>query len=137
MTAATADRHPVRRDGHAFSFAAAAAVTAYLGCIAVLDASGNCKPGVTATGLIAVGCFSEQTDNSDGDAGDVDFSVAPGIWRLDNSAAGDAITAAEIGDTCYIVDDQTVAKTDGTGTRSAAGTIVDVDTAGVWVKIGL
>ena len=52
-----------------------------------------------------------------------------------NSAAGDAITRAEIGDVCYIVDDETVAKTNGTSTRSAAGTIRDVDAQGVWVEI--
>ena len=32
-----------------------------------------------------------------------------------------------------MVDDQTVAKTDGTGTRSAAGVVVNVDALGVWV----
>ncbi|MFB0515162.1 MAG: hypothetical protein ACETWG_00985, partial [Candidatus Neomarinimicrobiota bacterium] len=36
----------------------------------------------------------------------------------------------------YIVDDQTVAKTDGTGTRSPAGFIEDVDSNGVWVLVG-
>ena len=35
-----------------------------------------------------------------------------------NSASGDLITAAEVGSDCYIVDDQTVAKTNGSSTRS-------------------
>jgi len=59
--------------------------------------------------------------------------VQPGIHRWENSAAGDAITKAEIGDRCYIVDDQTVAKTDGSSTRSPAGIVVAVDSLGVWV----
>ena len=41
-----------------------------------------------------------------------------------------------MGSDCYIVDDQTVAKTNGTNTRSVAGKIIAVDADGVWVKIG-
>ena len=51
-----------------------------------------------------------------------------------NSAAADQITAADIGNDCYGVDDQTVAKTNGANTRSVAGKIYDVDAQGVWVK---
>ena len=47
--------------------------------------------------------------------------------------AADAITLADIGKDCFIVDDQTVAKTDGAGTRSRAGRVFDVDADGVWV----
>ncbi|MCY1460857.1 hypothetical protein D9M71_784510 [compost metagenome] len=57
------------------------------------------------------------------------------MFAFANSAAGDEITRADIGATAYIVDDQTVAKTDGTSTRSVAGTIRDVDSDGVWVEI--
>jgi len=39
-----------------------------------------------------------------------------------------------LGKTCYIVDDETVAKTNGTNTRSAAGTVVGVESDGVWVQ---
>jgi hypothetical protein len=44
---------------------------------------------------------------------------------------------AEVGAVCYLVDDETVAKTSGTNTRSRAGYVVDVETAGVWVLMGL
>ena len=37
---------------------------------------------------------------------------------------------------CYVVDDETVAKTNGTNTRSRAGVVVDVDAQGVWVTTG-
>ena len=43
---------------------------------------------------------------------------------------------ADVGADCYIVDDQTVAKTNGTNTRSVAGKIIAVDADGVWVKLG-
>ena len=50
--------------------------------------------------------------------------------------AADAIVRADVGADCYIVDDQTVAKTNGSNTRSVAGKIIAVDADGVWVKIG-
>lgn len=137
MSALTADRATAERQGDEFSFDVAAAVVCRGGGIAVLDASGNVKPAVVATGLICVGRFQETVDNSAGAAAAVKAKVRSGVFRYGNSAAGDAITKAHIGDTCYLVDDQTVALTDATGTRSAAGKIVDVDSAGVWVRMGL
>ncbi|MNU06383.1 hypothetical protein D3C72_2515570 [compost metagenome] len=50
-------------------------------------------------------------------------------WGNDGS-----ITQAHLMKTAYIVDDQTLAATDGTGTRSAAGRIVGIDTDGVWIE---
>lgn len=137
MTALTADRATGRRAGGSFVYNAAAAVKCYAGGIAVLDSSGNVKPAVTATGLVSVGRFSETVDNSSGSAGDKTAEVMRGIFKYNNSAAADEITAAESGDFCYLVDDQTVAKTNGTNTRSPAGVIVDVDSDGVWVEIGV
>ncbi|MHB1053482.1 MAG: hypothetical protein ACYCZT_10495 [Thiobacillus sp.] len=134
MPALTADRATAKRQGDEFSFDVAAAVVCRAGGIAVLDAAGNVKPAVTAAGLICAGRFEETVDNSAGAAAAVKAKVSVGVYRYGNSAAGDAITKAEIGDTCYLVDDQTVAKTDGAGTRSAAGKIADVDGAGVWVE---
>lgn len=136
MGALSADRNTPRRRGDDFSFPVAAAVKCYAGAIAVLDSSGDVKPGVTATGLICVGRFEAQADNSAGSAGDIRAQVSRGVFQFANSAAADAISADEVGDVCYIVDDQTVAKTSATGTRSVAGLIVDVDADGVWVEMG-
>ena len=136
MTALATDRQTIRRAEETFSFPVAASVTCYIGALAVLDSSGNVKPAVTATGLIPVGVFTEKVTNGV-TAAAVNATVMPGVFRFANSASGDAITKAEIGDTCYIVDDQTVAKTSDTGARSAAGQIVDVDADGVWVRVGM
>jgi hypothetical protein len=135
MTALTADRDTPRRDGVQYSDPVAAATVIYAGSLVVLDASGDAVPASTATGLIVRGIAQEHVDNGAGAAGDLRVETRRGVFRLANSAAADLITRAEIGDTAYIVDDQTVAKTDGTGTRSAAGVIRDVDAAGVWVQI--
>lgn len=135
MTALTADRNTARRSGVNFSYPMAASVTAYAGGIAVLDSAGNVKPAVTATGLITVGIFTATQANGT-TAGAVNADIEAGIVRLENSAAGDAITKTEIGRIVYLVDDQTVAKTSAAGTRSAAGIAVGVDDVGVWVTLG-
>lgn len=134
MTALAADRNTPERAGDEFVYPVAATTKIYAGAIVMLNASGDATKGATATGQVCVGRADEQVDNT-GAAGAKTIKVRKGVFRWANSAAGDAITKAEIGDTCYIVDDQTVAKTDGTGTRSAAGTIVDVDADGVWVLV--
>ncbi len=114
-----------------------AATKAYQGGIAVLDA-GYAAPGRTATGLVALGRFEERDyDNSAGAAGDVIAEILSGCFKWANSAAGDLITDADVGSDCFIVDDQTVARTDGGATRSRAGRIVMVEPDGVWVLMGL
>lgn len=50
-------------------------------------------------------------------------------WANDGS-----ITQAHLMKTAYIVDDQTVAATDGSGTRSPAGRILGIEADGVWVE---
>lgn len=136
MGALTADRNTASRTGDLLAAGCAASVACFAGGIAVLDSSGNIKPGVTGTGLVCVGRFEEYVDNSAGAADAVKATARRGVFRFGNSSAGDAITVAEIGDVCYIVDDQTVAKTSGSATRSVAGIIEDVDSAGVWVRMG-
>jgi hypothetical protein len=137
MTALTAGRSTQVRSGIDFRGPVAAAVVCYEGGIAVRDTAGDIKPGVTATGLVAVGMFTARADNSAGLAGAIEANYRVGIFLFNNSASADLITNAEIGDDCYIVDDQTVAKTSATNTRSVAGKIVDVDANGVWVRVGI
>lgn len=136
MTALSQDRNTPQAAGGVQSYPVLAAKICYAGGIAVLDSSGWCKPAVTGTGLVCVGRFEERVDNSLGDSGAVNVRVRSGIFRFANSASSDEITKAEIGDNCFIVDDQTVAKTDGSGTRSIAGRIMQVDSVGVFVSMG-
>jgi hypothetical protein len=74
-------------------------------------------------------------DNTGGADGAATVTVRRGIFPFANSANADAISRANIGATVYVVDDQTVALTNGTNTRSAAGRVYDVDADGVWVEI--
>lgn len=123
-----ADRNTPRREGDLFDYPVAAATEIFAGSLVVLDSSGNAEPGSTATGKVAVGRAEEYVSNP-GAAGAEVVKVRAGVFRWDN---GDSITRAEIGDTAYVVDDETVSK-DGSG-KSPAGRIVDVDAGGVWVR---
>lgn len=137
MVVATADRNTVERTGQVYSDPVAANTKIFAGTIVCLNAAGNAIPGATAVGLVVRGRANGVVDNSAGIAGAVRVDSTPGVFPFANSAAGDAITRAEIGDDAYLVDDQTVAKTNGGATRSIAGKIVDVDAKGVWVRIGI
>jgi hypothetical protein len=130
----TTDRNTPRREGDVRKQALAASILVFAGGILMRNAAGYLTKGATATGLIGVGVALEQVDNSDGSAGDKSVAFRAGIHRFKNSASGDAITIAEISDPCYAVDDETVAKTSGTNTRSLVGFVEDVDDQGVWVR---
>lgn len=135
MTALSAARNTLERAGDIVGYPVKANVKPIQGGIAVLNA-GYAAPGTTATGLIAVGRFEETADNIGGANGAISVQVKRGTFKFGNSSAGDLIAQADVGADCYIVDDQTVAKTNGSSTRSVAGKIIAVDADGVWVKIG-
>ncbi len=136
MSALAAARNTQERQGDVLDFPVGAAKTIYQGGLVVLDA-GYAEPGNVDTDLIAVGRAEETVDNSAGSAGDLNVRVRRGIFKYANSASTDLIAQANVGADCYIVDDCTVAKTDGSSARSRAGKIVAVDSDGVWVQVGL
>lgn len=108
------------------------------GGIVVLNSEGNATKGVTGTGLTVVGRAEQTVDNTAGADAALTIEVRAGVFKWANSAAGDAITKADVGKVCYLVDDQTVAKTSNAEARSAAGIVYEVDTdGGVWVAMGL
>lgn len=134
MSALTQARNTPHRLGEVFDFPVKANTTVHQGSLVVLNA-GYAAPGTSATGLIAVGRAGASATAVS--AGDASVAVHRGIFKFANSTAGDLIAQADAGADCYIVDDQTVAKTNGTNTRSRAGKIVAVDADGVWVQVGL
>ncbi len=135
MASLTKNRNTPERMLKARGYPIAAGAHVFAGGLAVLDAPNYAEPGSTATGKKAVGVFTEEYDNTLGGDGAEVVEVERGCFQFGNSAAADEITDADIGALCYIVDDQTVAKTDGTGTRSIAGIVDGVDANGVWVVV--
>ena len=97
---------------------------------AVVINGGYLEPATTATGLVSVGVAIESVNNTGAD-GAVRCKAIQSIWRFANSGSGDEIATADIGEPCYWVDDNTVALTDDTGSRSLAGTIYDVTADGL------
>ena len=132
MASLTAPRNTPDRMGDEYAFPVKADTTIFKGSLVALEA-GYAVPGHTATGLIVVGRAEQVVVDQMGVARVV---VRRGTFRFGN-LAGDLVAQANVGADCYIVDDQTVAKTDGGGTRSRAGKVVDIDINGVWVKTGL
>jgi hypothetical protein len=132
MTALAADRSTLQKPGEAFVLPVAAAVTIYAGSLVAINAAGNAQPGATATGLKVVGRAEEQVNNSFGAAGDLTVTVRRGVFKFENDTS-DPVTVATLLEDCYIVDDQTVAATSGSSTRSRAGQVIQVDPDGVWV----
>lgn len=131
----TADRDTPARDGRDVGHPVKAATKIYAGGLTCLDANGWAVPGATATTLKAVGRAEAQVDNSAGGNGDLIVAVKRGVFRFKNSGT-DPIARANIGNTAYIVDDETVSATNAGGnTQSPAGKIIDLDAAGVWVEI--
>ncbi len=135
MTALTKDRNTKRRDGVQYNDPVAASTRIFAGSIVCLNATGYAVPGSTSTTLKARGVAQEQVDNSAGAAGALRIETRRGVFQFANSTSTDEITRADIGASAYIVDDQTVAKTSATSTRSVAGVIRDVDSDGVWIEI--
>lgn len=122
----TADRNTRRADRGMIKSVPMSASKVFAGGLVCRNAAGYAVKGSAALNLRAIGRSNEQVDNSAGSAGDLNVRVEEGIFIWKNSTSTDEITFADIGSRCFIVDDETVAKTSGTGTRSPAGRIVDV-----------
>lgn len=101
-----------------------------------LDNTGDAVPASVSATLTTYGVCLKEADNTDGADGDIYVDAHGGefAYAFANSAAADEITRLDKGTTCYWAGPNTVAKTDGTGARSAAGIVHDVDENGVWVK---
>ncbi|WP_322895183.1 MULTISPECIES: hypothetical protein [unclassified Yoonia] len=134
MAPLTEGRNTPQRIGDISAGKLAANALIYPGALLMRNAAGFILAGETATGSVGVGRAEEHLDNTGGANGDLDITFRTGVFRFANSAAADEITIADIGEVCFIVDDQTVAATSGTDTRSPAGTVADVDALGVWVR---
>ena len=134
MTALVKDRNTPYQDGEILSVPVASGKKIFAGSLVAASATGFATPGATATSLTALGRAEETTDNSGGGDGAASVLVRRGkAFKFANDV--DAVTQAELGKSVYIVDDQTVAKTNGTGTRSVAGKCLGVESDGVWVEI--
>ena len=134
MSALTKDRNTPFREGAVLSVPVKAGATIHAGSLVARESGGYAKPATAAAGLTALGRAEQAIDNSAGSDGDKFVLVRAGVFRWNNSAGSAAISAPDIGADCFMVDDQTVAKTSSGDTRSRAGTVIGIDAEGVWVR---
>lgn len=138
MTALAQNRSTAMKAGEQYSLGVGAAQKIFQGAIVCRNATGKAVKGSVATTLVSLGRAEALADNSAGADDAIQVTYRSGCFKYANSAAGDLITTAEIGTDCFIVDDQTVAKTNGGATRSIAGKVDSIDSDGsVWVWIGV
>lgn len=136
MVAMSQARQTKTRIGEILSRPVGANQLIFQGALVAMS-GGFAVKAITGVGLIADGVARETVNNVGGAAGAMRIEVQPIEIYLFNSAAADLIAMTDVGADCFIVDDQTVAKTNGGGTRSRAGKIIDVDALGVLVSVGI
>jgi len=102
--------------------------TIYKGALVMLNTAGTADIAGGANPKHCIGRALETVENA---ASGARIRVEQGLFKWDNEGA-DAVEAADVGSPCYVTDDQTVHQTDG-GTDLIAGTVMRVDSDGVWV----
>lgn len=136
MADLSASRQSPRLVGDEFEYDVLASQTIWNGSMVFLTAAGYATP-TTAVGLRCVGVAQKKADNSAGASGDIRVKVMPGVYEFHNSASSDEITIADLEKVCFVVDNQTVAKTDSAGTRAVAGIVKSIAPDGkVRVELG-
>ena len=120
MAALTEDRKTPQREGVDIEYPVAGSSEIFGGSMVCANASGYAASGADTSGFKFLGVAQEYVDNSDGSDGDKKVVVRrKGVFRF--AASGMAIT--DVGESVYIVDDQTVAKS--TTNSVACGRIVE------------
>ena len=139
MTAAAADRILSQHGDQAivedYEIPMGASTTIYRGTIVSLDQSGYGFPGTASLVRTPIGVATEQKVNS-GAAGAKTIRIQKGCFGFVNSAGDDLVTFADVGRPCYVVDDQTVARTSANGARPFAGRVARIENSLVFVEVG-
>lgn len=139
MTATTTPINTEYRDGILIPIALAASAIVLQGTFAVVGTNGFALASAAVGGddQVCVGVWESDAENTGANGAAVGLVRRKKQFLVANSAT-DPVTQAELGLQIYIEDNQTVAKTDGTGTRSVAGRFMGFDTeytTHVWVEI--
>lgn len=110
------------------SFPVAATTTIYGGSLVGTNASGYAVPGSANNALRIWGRCEKQALNTVaagvGSAGDINVEVRQGVFYF--GQAGTTFTIADVSKLVYVVDDQTVSLSDGSGLRPTCGFVVNV-----------
>ena len=111
-----------------YSYSREAAATIYAGALAAQNADGKAVPASDAAGLVVLGRAETGANAGFG------VVIRKGAYLCNNGEGAEALTGADIGKECFVVDDNTVGKVGGTN-KVKAGTVLDVTENGVAVLI--
>ncbi len=119
--ALTADRNTTYCDGVEIAVPVAAATKIYAGSLVMANSSGYAVPGADTAGAKFLGVALQYVDNSSGGNGAKTVVVRRrGIFDF----KGSGLTAAMLGDTMCLVDDETFAPASVTTNDIPCGTLV-------------
>ena len=132
--ALSADRNTPLKDAEIIGVGVGAGVKIYAGSLVAANAAGFAVPGAVAATLTYLGRAEEFVDNSAGADGAKTVEIRrKKAFKFANHGA-DPVVQADIGKSCYIVDDQTVAHSSDTAARSVAGKVLGLEADGVWIE---
>lgn len=140
MAALTQDRNTPRKYVERYlaeDAKIAATTTVYNGALTAANANGELCPAADVASITVLGVSQQKMVNSTGAAANVTpkAKVAAGCFKF-KTTGGNAITAADVGKNCYVLDDQTVVRIGGTTNAIVAGVVDSMDPDGdVWVKV--
>jgi len=134
MTALSQDKKTEYREGVELPFPVDDGDKIYAGALACVNADGYLVPGSDTAGLIFEGVSREAADNSSGEDGDVSVSLRRrGLFKM---TLGHSITQANVGDSVFIVDDQTVDLAANVTNLIFCGVIAGyIDATHAWIDI--
>jgi hypothetical protein len=134
MSALTKDRNTVRKQGDYAAYPVKANAKIFAGSQVCIDSTGYAVPGSDTAGLKFMGISRGYADNTGGANGDLSIEV----WRrgsFELTASG--MTRGNVGDSVFVVDDQTVGLTANTTNHIPCGKISEFNSAtSIYVSIG-
>lgn len=139
MAATTIDRNTARKYVErivAEDALLAAATTIPAGVLVATNAAGELINAADAAGSTVQGRAPKRMANA-GAAAKIKPAayVEAGVFKFGTTGAN-AITAADVGKNCFVLDNQTVVRTAGTVNGIVAGVVDSMDPDGdVWVKV--
>lgn len=146
MAALAAPRATTQRaTNHEHNFGVAADAAIFAGALVILAAgylrparegqgADNAAKAADAATYRAVGIAADTITGGDAD-GDERLDVSSGVFAFAIGGGGDALTVADIGKPVYVIDDQTVGKTNPNSIRCVAGALHDVADGFAWVEV--
>lgn len=106
----------------------AASTTIYQGALVCVNSSGYLVPAANNTTYECMGVAAESADNSSGSNGDLTVTVD---FNHVERFTGSGITQADVGKSCYVIDDETVGDDAAASKNVHVGTVVQLEATNV------